>query len=129
MQQRQGTISRYVLSLRIHQTTSSSSRQSREMPNILHKRSCHKSEFNGPNIDPTTLITQYRSVLFTRTFRSECRRLGLIPGQCLCVCNVKYLSSRENVDCDDAIQTGVGCVECLGETNMLIKYFLNTTSS
>lgn len=97
--------------------------------NILHKRFCHKSEFDGPNIDHTTIITQYRSVLFTRTFRSQCHRLGLIPGQCLCVCNVKYFSSRENVDCDDALQTGVGCVECLGETHMLIKYFWNTTLS
>lgn len=27
------------------------------------------------------------------------------------------------VACDDALQTGVGCVECLDETNMLLKYF------
>lgn len=49
-------------------------------------------------------------------------RLGLISGQCLYICNVLQ-SSRENVDCDDALQTGVGCVECLDETNMLLKYF------
>lgn len=35
--------------------------------------------------------------------------------------------SRENVDCDDALQTGVGSAECLDETNVLIKYFWNTT--
>jgi len=27
------------------------------------------------------------------------------------------------VDCDDALQTGARCVECLDETNMILKYF------